>query len=71
MTEPDPARARFYALGLIRLAGVALAFLGISILAKRWIEPAEIVGGLFLVMGAVNVLVLPLILVKRWRTPKE
>lgn len=71
MTEPDPARARFFALGLIRLAGVALAFLGISILAKRWIEPAEVVGGLLLVMGAVNVLVLPLILVKRWRTPKE
>lgn len=71
MTEPDPARARFFALGLIRLAGVALAFLGISILAKRWIEPAEVVGGLFLVMGAVNVLVLPLILVKRWRTPKQ
>lgn len=71
MTEPDPARARFFALGLIRLAGVALAFLGISILAKRWIEPAEVIGGLFLVMGAVNVLVLPLILVKRWRTPKE
>ncbi len=71
MTEPDPARARFFALGLIRLGGVAIAFLGISILAKRWIEPAEVVGGLFLVMGAVNVFVLPLILVKRWRTPKE
>ena len=71
MTEPDPARARFFVLGFIRLGGVALAFLGISILAKRWIEPAEVVGGLFLVMGAVNVLVLPLILVKRWRTPKE
>lgn len=71
MTEPDPARARFFALGLIRLAGVALAFLGISVLAKRWIEPAEFVGGLFLVMGAINVLVLPSVLVKRWRTPKE
>lgn len=71
MTEPDPARARFFALGLIRLGGVVLAFLGISILAKRWIEPAEVVGGLFLVMGAVNVLALPLFLAKRWRTPKE
>ena len=71
MTEQDPARARFFALGIIRLGGVAFAFLGISILAKRWIEPAEFVGELFLVMGAINVLVLPVILAKRWRTPKE
>lgn len=71
MMEPDPARARFFALGFLRLGGVALAFLGISILAKRWIEPAEVIGGLFLVMGAVNVLVLPVVLAKRWRTPKE
>jgi hypothetical protein len=71
MSEPDPARARFFALGLIRLGGVAMAFLGISILAKRWIEPAEIVGGVFLFIAAIDVLVVPLILVKRWRTPPD
>ncbi len=70
MTEPDPARARFFILGLIRLAGVATAFLGISIIAKRWIEPAEVIGGLLLFIAAVDVMVVPLILVKRWRTPK-
>jgi hypothetical protein len=71
MTEPDPARARFFALGLIRLAGVALAFLGVAIIAKRLVEPAEIVGGLLLFIAAIDVLVVPLLLVKRWRTPKE
>ncbi len=66
----DPARARFFALGLIRLGGVVLAFVGISIIAKRWVEPAEIIGGVLLFIAAIDVLVVPLILVKRWRTPK-
>jgi hypothetical protein len=63
--ETDPARARFFTLGLIRLFGVASAFL-----AKRWVEPAEIVGGLLLLNGAIDVLVIPLLLAKKWRTPK-
>ena len=66
----DPARARFFALGLIRLGGVVLAFIGISIIAKRWVEPAEIIGGALLFSAAIDVLVVPLILVKRWRTPR-
>ena len=71
MTDtPDPARARFFMLGLIRLGGVALAFLGVSIIAKRLVEPAEIIGGLLLLIAAVDVLVIPVLLAKRWRTPK-
>ena len=71
MTDPpDPARARFLTLGLIRLGGVALAFLGVSIIAKRWIEPAEIIGGVLMFVAAVDVLVVPVLLAKRWRTPK-
>ncbi len=66
----DPARARFFALGLIRLGGVVLAFVGISIIAKRWVEPAEIIGGVLLFIAAIDVLVVPLILAKRWRTPR-
>jgi hypothetical protein len=69
--ETDPARARFFTLGLIRLFGVASAFLGVAVIAKRWVEPAEVIGGLLLLNGAVDVLVIPVLLVKRWRTPKE
>ncbi len=69
--EIDPARARFFTLGLIRLLGVASAFLGVAVIAKRLVEPAEIIGGLLLLNGAVDVLVVPILLVKRWRTPKE
>ena len=71
MTDPDPARARFFALGLIRLGGVALAFLGVGIIAKRLVEPAEIIGGIILFIAAIDVLVVPVILAKRWRSPTK
>ena len=71
MSEPtDPAKARFFALGLIRLGGVALAFLGVAIIAKRLVEPAEIIGGILLFIAAIDVLVVPVLLAKKWRTPK-
>jgi hypothetical protein len=66
---PDPARVRFFILGLVRLGGVVLAFLGISIMAKHWIEPADIIGGALIVMGAVEVLIVPRILARQWRSP--
>ena len=71
MSESDPAKARFFALGLIRLGGVALAFLGVAIIAKRLVEPAEIIGGVLLFIAAIDVLVVPVLLAKRWRTPPE
>jgi hypothetical protein len=71
MNDPDLAKKRFFTLGLIRLTGVALAFLGIAIIAKRLIEPAEIVGGVLIALGIVDVMVVPLLLVKRWRTPQK
>ena len=65
----DPAKARFFMLGLIRLGGVALAFLGLAVIAKRLVEPAEIIGGILLFIAVIDVLVVPFLLVKRWRTP--
>ena len=67
MTE-DLAKRRFFTLAMLRFSGVVLAFVGISILAKRWIEPAEIVGGTLLAVAIVDVLVMPTILIRRWRS---
>jgi len=66
MTQ-DLARKRFFLLTMLRFGGVVLAFVGISIIAKRWIEPAEIVGGLLLVVAIVDVVVVPTVLIRRWR----
>lgn len=66
MTE-DLARKRFFLLTMLRFGGVVLAFVAISIIAKRWIEPAEIVGGLLLAAAIVDVVVVPTVLIRRWR----
>ncbi len=68
-SRPDPARARFLVLNLVRLGGVALAFVAVSIMARRWVEPAELVGGALLVVAALDVLLVPRLLARRWRTP--
>ena len=70
MTE-DQARSRFFMLSLLRLSGVALAFLGVAVVAKRLIEPAELVGGVIIALGAIDIMILPRILARRWRTPPQ
>ena len=63
----DLAKKRFFTLTVLRFGGVILAFVGISIMAKRWIEPAEIIGVIVLVLAMIDVLILPTILIRRWR----
>lgn len=68
MSERDPAAARFFALVALRFGGVVIAFLGIAILVKRLIEPAELIGFVLMAVGAFDVLVLPALLARRWRS---
>lgn len=67
MTE-DLAKKRFFTLAMLRFGGVISAFIGIAFISKRWIEPADVIGGLFLVNAIIDVLILPPILAKRWRS---
>jgi len=62
------AKKRFFTLTLLRFGGVVLAFVGISIIAKRWIEPAEIVGGVLLAVAMIDVLIVPTFLIRSWRS---
>lgn len=61
------AKKRFFILTALRFGGVILAFVGISVIAKRWIEPAEIVGGVILAVAMIDVLIVPTFLIRRWR----
>lgn len=71
MIDEATARRRFITLAALRFGGVALAFIGISIIMKRWIEPADIIGTALMVVGAFDVIVLPVLLARRWRTPPQ
>ena len=63
----DPAKARFLMLQAVRLSGVALGVLGALVLGKILPWP-EVLGYLFLALGAVDVFILPQILARRWRS---
>ncbi len=77
MTQADDAlaRKRFFALGLMRLMGAAFVAIGFILIgggfalagqpADRWIGVAIVLVGVF------DFAVMPLILARRWRSPKE
>lgn len=68
MTE-DPAKARFMILNLVRVTGMALALLGLAIIAGKVAVPRE-VGYVFFVVGLLDALIVPIILARKWKTPR-
>lgn len=66
----DPAQARFFIISILRLLGVAAVILGILIARGAIGWPAPL-GYALLVVGLVDVFVVPQVLARRWRTPKE
>lgn len=66
MTE-EQAKKRFFLLAGIRLSGVVIAFFGIAVVMKRLVEPADIIGTALIAIGAFEVIVLPLLLMRSWR----
>ena len=65
---PDPARARFLIIQLVRFSGVALTVLGVAVIAGKIALP-EVAGYGFVVAGVLDALVVPPILARKWRTP--
>ena len=65
------ARNRFFALGLLRVAGAVMVMFGIVIASGRW-EPLPIaLGYALVVLGFLDLALLPRFLARRWRTPPE
>lgn len=67
MAQNDPAAARFWAIQAIRISGVVLAVLGALILGEIIDLPTP-VGYIFLVLGALDVFVMPIFLARRWKS---
>lgn len=68
MTD-DLAKGRFIALTVVRFVGMALALLGLAIIAGKVAVPRE-VGYMFFVLGLLEALILPIILARKWKTPR-
>jgi hypothetical protein len=67
--QEELARKRFTVLTLLRLSGVVLMLLGMGIIASQAIQPSDVIGGILFVVGMLDSLILPRILIRKWRTP--
>ena len=66
----DPARGRFFTIQAVRLAGVACVVLGMLIATQRIAWPVWI-GYLLLANGLVDIFIIPIKLVRKWKTPPQ
>lgn len=74
MTAPDPAKGRFVIIQLARLVGVFLVLFGVLLQAGRIAALAAVpreTGYALIVIGMIDVFVMPVYLARRWRSPKE
>lgn len=71
MSEKDPAAARFAAIQIVRVVGVAGVTLGMLV-ARHRLQPAlpAWVGYVLVAGGLIGVFVIPPILIRKWRSPK-
>ncbi|MBB6123880.1 hypothetical protein [Sphingobium subterraneum] len=69
------AKQRFIALNLFRLSGVAIVMFGFLIMMERFGfvagQKAKIMGAIIATVGLFQTIVVPRILVRAWRTPRE
>ena len=65
------ARRRFVILTIMRATGVVLMLAGMGIIGTRAIEPSELIGGVVFLAGFLESLIVPRILIRAWRTPRD
>lgn len=82
MSPADEARAdealakkRYLAINLMRIIGAFFVMAGFVLIAGKWAimgQPTDrYIGVVVVLMGAFDFAVFPLLLARRWRSPKE
>jgi hypothetical protein len=66
----DLAKKRFIVMQMVRLAGVAIAMIGLLAIAGKIDLPREAGIALF-VVGLIEAMLLPTLLVRNWKTPPQ
>lgn len=73
--EDALAKKRYFAINLIRIIGALFIMAGFVLVAGRWElmgQPTDrYIGIAVVLMGAFDFAVFPLLLARRWRSPKE
>lgn len=70
MNNEQAAKQRLMAMNLIRLSGAVFVVLGILVVNQKLALPTA-VGWVLLGFGLIDFLVIPQVLARRWRTPRQ
>lgn len=71
MTQRDPAAARFAAINATRIVGVVCVIAGMLVAADRLLAGLpDWIGYVLIANGLVDAFVVPVVLARKWRTPK-
>lgn len=66
----DRAKQRFMILTMLRLTGVVMALFGLMIIAGK-IDVPKLAGYVLFVIGLADTMLVPPLLARRWRTPRQ
>ncbi len=73
MTPEEEAKAqyRFLVINIVRISGAIMLVLGLAIIARGVFDLPKAAGYVLFVVGIVDFMLVPLLLAKRWKSPKE
>jgi hypothetical protein len=66
----DLAKRRFLILTMLRLTGVVMALFGLMIIAGK-VDVPKIAGYVLFVIGLADTMLVPPLLARSWRTPRQ
>lgn len=71
MNEADQlARQRLIVMNVVRLSGIALAFVGLATIAGK-IDLGREIGAFLFIFGLFEALFMPAVLARRWKSPRS
>ena len=69
--EETKAQQRFLVLNLIRLSGAIMLVIGLAVVANGVFGLPVAAGYVLFLIGIVDFMLVPLLLAKRWKSPKD
>ena len=73
MTPEEEAKAqyRFLVINIVRISGAIMLVLGLAIISRGVFDLPKGAGYVLFLVGIVDFMLVPLLLAKRWKSPKE
>lgn len=65
------AMTKYLVIGLVRIMGIAIMTVGFAILLNDFMQLSEILGYFLVFMGAIEFIVMPIMLARMWKTPDD